>query len=153
MFMPLLMMLAGAAQVEPAAVPIALPTWMAGCWITQPNADGQRSEECWTVPRGTMMLGSGHNFDAGRTVTFEHMRIEQADGSLVFVALPGGQNSTRFMLQATRVGDDLRDGLSFVNLDNGYPQRILYWRDGEELLAEIAFIDGRERVRWRFRRA
>lgn len=150
--MPILLILAGAAQAEPVAQPIALPSWMAGCWITDADSLGVRSEECWTVPHGEMMLGSGHHFNGTRTLSFEHMRIERVDGSLVFVALPGGETPTRFALQATRVGEELRDGLLFVNVDNGYPQRIRYWRDGAELHAEIAFIDGRESVRWRFRR-
>ena len=36
-----------------------LPAWMAGCWEAR---DGDRwSEECWTIPRAGMMMGSGRN--------------------------------------------------------------------------------------------
>lgn len=133
--------------------PMALPIWMAGCWITEANASGARSEECWTVPRGDMMLGSGHHFNGARTLSFEHMRIERAEGALVFVALPSGETPTRFAMQPSAANDGQGDSVLFVNVENGYPQRIRYWREGEQLIAEIAFIDGRERVQWRFRRA
>lgn len=138
------------AQASAGAPATELPGWMAGCWVAE--NEGSRSEECWTVPRGEMMLGSNQTFRGERTLSFEHMRIERVDGGLVYIAQPGGEPPTRFMLQATRVGRELRDGLLFVNIDNGYPQRILYWREGDDLLAEIAFIDGRETVRWTFRR-
>ncbi len=142
----------GQTPAAPVA-PTALPIWMAGCWITEADASGARSEECWTVPRGEMMLGSGHHFNGARTLSFEHMRIERVDGALVFVALPGGETPTRFAGQPSAANDGQGDSVLFVNVDNGYPQRIRYWRDGEQLLAEISFLDGRERVRWRFRRA
>lgn len=131
---------------------IALPGWMAGCWISEGEGDA-RTEECWTVPRGSMLLGSGHAYAGSRTRSFEHMRIERVDGSLVFVAQPGGSPPTRFALQATRVEADLRDGLLFVNAAHDYPQRVQYWREGAELVAEISLIDGSNAMRWRFRRA
>lgn len=130
---------------------IALPGWLAGCWMADGDA-GAHTEECWTVPRGSMILGSSHSFAEGRTGWFEHMRIEQQDGSLTFVAQPRGAPPTRFPLQATMVGPDLRPGLLFVNAANDYPQRIVYWRDGEDLLAEISLIDGSRAQRWIFRR-
>lgn len=131
---------------------IVLPNWMAGCWVSESVGDA-RTEECWTAPRGSMLLGSGHSYEGPRTRSFEHMRIESVDGTLVFVAQPGGSPPTRFTLQATRVGTDLRDGLLFVNVANDYPQRIQYWREGAELIAEISQIDGSNAMRWRFRRA
>ena len=37
----------------------ALPAWMAGCWV---HVQGERwTEECWTTPRGGVMLGSGRS--------------------------------------------------------------------------------------------
>lgn len=131
---------------------VALPDWMAGCWVSEGDGDA-RTEECWTSPRGSMLLGSGHIYAGPRTRSFEHMRIESVEGSLVFVAQPGGSPPTRFALQATRVGADLRDGLLFVNVENDYPQRVQYWREGAELVAEISQIDGSNAMRWRFRRA
>ena len=131
---------------------IALPNWLSGCWISEGEGEA-RTEECWTAPHGSMLLGSGHNYAGPRTRSFEHMRIERVDGSLVFVAQPGGSPPTRFVLQATRVGAELRDGLLFVNVENDYPQRVQYWREGAELVAEISQIDGSNAMRWRFRRA
>lgn len=147
---------ASAAQdTPPSAIDveaIALPNWLAGCWISQGEGEA-RTEECWTAPHGAMLLGSGHNYAATRTRSFEHMRIERVDGSLVFVAHPNGAGPTRFALQATKVGPELVDGLLFVNVENDYPQSVKYWREGPELLAEIAGNDGSNAMRWRFRRS
>lgn len=127
---------------------VALPNWMAGCWVSEGEGHA-RTEECWTAPRGSMLLGSGHAYTGDRSRSFEHMRIERVDGSLVFVAQPGGSPPTRFALQATEGGN----GLLFVNVENDYPQRVQYWREGAELVAEISQIDGSNAMRWRFRRA
>lgn len=146
MAVPLMAQTADAQPTTVSAVP--LPNWLAGCWIAG-GAEGAGTEECWTVPRGSMVLGSGHNFVGPRTRSFEHMRIESVEGSLVFVAHPGGSSPTRFALQATEGGN----GLLFVNAENDYPQRVHYWREGAELVAEISQIDGSNAMRWRFRRS
>ena len=142
---------ASAAQdTPPSAIDveaIALPNWLAGCWISQGEGEA-RTEECWTAPRGSMLLGSGHNYAGPRTRSFEHMRIESVEGSLVFVAQPVGSPPTRFALQPTEGGT----ALLFVNVENDYPQRVHYWREGAELVAEISQIDGSNAMRWRFRR-
>ena len=51
------LMLAGDAASAQTEAP-KLPGWMAGCWISEQGNTGRRSEECWTVARGTMMLGA-----------------------------------------------------------------------------------------------
>lgn len=135
------------AMAPPIVDPMALPNWMAGCWISVGEGDA-RTEECWTAPRGSMLLGSGHSFAGSRTRSFEHMRIESVDGSLVFVSHPNGAAPTRFVLQAPGASDSLL----FVNANHDYPQRVHYWREGAELVAEISLIDGSNAMRWRFRR-
>jgi hypothetical protein len=42
--------------------------------------------------------------------------------------------------------------VTFVNAVHDYPQRIRYWREGEEMFAEISLADGSKPVRWRYRR-
>lgn len=126
-----------------------MPRWMTGCWIGE--AENTLIEECWTLPRGNMMLGSGHTFveemivkhdhsytETARTISFEHMRIErESDGKLVFWALPGGKNATRFVAVHADADDVI-----FENATNDYPQRVRYWREGMELKAQISLIDG-----------
>lgn len=65
---------------------------------------------------------------------------------LSFSASPGGKGRTTFdWLRGER------PGVTFVNLSNDYPQRIRYWREGSDLLAEISLADGSKARRWRYR--
>ena len=122
-----------------------LPAWMAGCWE---QSDGERwTEECWTGPRGGTMLGVSRSGRGDELLEWETLRIERRGAELVYFASPGGKGWTRF--------DGIAEhgpGIAFVNRANDYPQRIRYWRDGNELNAEIALADGTKARRWRFRR-
>lgn len=130
-----------------------LPAWMAGCWEMR---DGERwAEECWTIPRGGMMLGSGRTGTGDHVASWENMRIALAephpDGAVVrmaFVAAPGGGGWTVF---GWSPHEDAA-GVTFYNQGNDYPQRVRYWREGELLNAEISLKDGSEAMRWTFRR-
>jgi Domain of unknown function (DUF6265) len=86
-----------------------------------------------------MFVQRDHSYvEVSRTVSFEHMRIERdADATLVFWALPGGKNATRFVAVHAD-GDDV----IFENSANDYPQRVRYWREGKELKAQISLLDG-----------
>ena len=121
----------------------ALPSWMSGCWQSR---DGERwAEECWTVPRGGQMLGSGRTGDASGVRSFEFMRMEREGERLAFRASPGGGGWTSF--PAT---DDPGEGVTFLNPQNDYPQRVRYWREGGELRAEISQLDGSNVVQFTF---
>jgi hypothetical protein len=136
-----------AAALLPAAAAAQtaeMPSWMAGCWQSR---DGERwAEECWTVPRGGQMLGSGRTGDAGGVRSFEFMRIEREGEGLAFRASPGGDGWTSFA--AT---DDPGDGVTFLNPENDYPQRVRYWREDGELKAEISLLDGSDAAQFAFR--
>ena len=130
-----------------------LPGWMAGCWMTV--GEGSRTEECWTVPRGAMMLGSSHTFQSGETRWFEHMRIVREASGLVFIAQPGGVPPTRFAMTAAPVGADGQPvGVLFVSAEHDYPQRVHYYLDADgALVGEISMMDGSRVQRWVYRRA
>ncbi len=141
------------AQASAAAPATELPGWMAGCWITQEaSADAARTEECWTLARGQLMLGSSHTFVTGTTRAFEHMRIEQRGAELTFVAQPGGVAPTRFALIDSGM-EDGRPWLLFANAAHDYPQHVRYAlaADGA-LVGEIAMADGSRVMRWRYYR-
>lgn len=143
-----LISIAGPATAQGNASGTAqLPGWMAGCWQTA-ESDGERSEECWTAPHGAMMLGSGHLFDASKTLSFEHMRIAREKGALVFIAQPNGAPSTRFTLEKHAPAE-----VSFVNRANDYPQRVTYRLADGDLEAEIAMLDGTKTMKWQFKQA
>lgn len=150
----MLWMIAGILNAAQPAVTrdVELPAWLAGCWMAE-GAEGQ-TEECWTAPRGTMILGSSHSFDANGTSWFEHMRIVSEQGGLTFIAQPGGAPPTRFEARAMTSINGV-ETLEFVNESNAYPQRITYrytharhW----ELTAEISMLNGSRLRTWEFRR-
>lgn len=146
------MVLAVPAAASAQSAEPQLPAWMAGCWEMR---DGERwAEECWTIPRGGMMLGSGRVGVGERVTGWENMRIaldepagEGAAARMAFIAAPGGSGWTTF---AWSPSEDA--GLTFHNAANDYPQRVRYWREGELLKAEVSLEDGGNATRWTFRR-
>ncbi len=125
-----------------------LPAWMAGCWETRTGV--RWAEECWTAPRGGMMIGSGRRGAGERLDEWEVMRIALAapngDGPVIamaFVAAPGGTGWTRFAWSP-----DGGEGVAFHNLANDYPQVVRYWRDGPRLKARISMADGSRTMEW-----
>jgi len=79
----------------------------------------------------------------GRTVEFEHLRIEQLEGRLVYVANPSGQSEMAFV--ETEVTDRK---LVLEAPEHDFPQRIVYERmSPRSVLAWIeGEIDGVSRV-------
>lgn len=145
------MWLIAAAVLAAAAGEPALPGWMAGCW--ERRSGEKWTEECWTSPRAGIMLGSGRSGTGDRLGDWEVMQIERVDTDdpaiprMTFYGAPSGQNRTPFAWVAGN-----GKGVTFVNESHDYPQRIRYWRDGKELIAEIALKDGSKAVSWRYRR-
>lgn len=142
------MLMAAATADQPADI---MPRWMAGCW--EAKSGESWTEECWTSPRGGLMLGSGR-FGRGDTIRdWEVMQIMAGDSDdpsiprLTFFGMPKAQGRTPFSIV-----EDGQPGLTFMNAEHDYPQRIRYWREGEELVAEIALKDGSKARRWRYRR-
>jgi hypothetical protein len=136
-----------AAMVLQPAGKAALPDWMVGCW--ESNVEGQWTEECWTTSRGGIMLGSNRSGAGEQLEMFEMMQIAVVPEKpgIAFWAAPKGVNRTKFDWAPSA-----EPGVTFVNPKNDYPQRIRYWREGEELHAEISLSDGSKPMRWRFSR-
>jgi len=75
----------------------------------------------------------GMHRDIGSKTSFEFMRIEQAaDGSLVYQAQPAGRPATPFKLKSMS-----ESRVEFENAEHDFPQRIIYWRKGEQLCARV----------------
>jgi hypothetical protein len=113
---------AGAARIDDLA-------WMAGSWATQDG--GKTSEEHWTKPAGGLMLGVHRDLDAGKAA-FEFLRIEESGGRLTYLASPQGRPATPFTLV-----ESAAQRAVFANPAHDFPQRILYWREGESLCAAV----------------
>ena len=108
--------------------------WLAGCWSPEKGDPG--SVEHWLSPAGGTMLGMSRTVKSGRTVEFEFMQLrENAEGKLVFIALPSGQKEATFV--ASAVGTD---SVTFENPQHDFPQKIIYRLESSTRL--IARIEG-----------
>jgi len=106
-------------------------SWMSGSWSGA--AGGVDMEEHWTAPKGSSMFGVHRDVAKGRTASFEFLRIEQQGDQIVYLSMPNGRSpATPFPLKeisGTRV--------VFENPAHDFPQRIIYWKDGNDLRARI----------------
>jgi len=134
------------ALPAPAKAAIADMAWLDGAWV---GTRGKRSiEERWSPPRGGAMLGVSRTVSGDRMVGFEYLRIVERDGGLVYVAQPGGNPPTDFVL--TELGSARA---VFDNPRHDSPQRIVYeLSDDGGLSASIGFINGGKPTRFEFRR-
>lgn len=106
--------------------------WLTGCWHLD-NAEPGSGEQ-WMPLAGRTLFGTSRTIKQGRTVAFEFMQLRHRDdGTLVFIALPSGQQAAAFPAleaNATRA--------VFENTSHDFPQRITYTRQGDtQLLARI----------------
>jgi len=123
--------------------------WLAGCWSE--SSERGTVEECWMAPRGGMMIGVNRTTRTGGQTSFEVLRIADSEKGLAYHASPGGQMPpTLFPLVESSQGR-----VVFANPEHDFPQRILYWLDGETLHARIeGDVDGETRsMEWTWTRA
>lgn len=120
-----------------ARVELESLSWISGEWASSDG--GARSEELWTTPAGGVMLGLHRDVRPSGRAFFEYLRIEERDGTLFYVAAPGGTASTEFELDSS--GDSR---VSFVNELHDWPKRITYWRDGQRLCARASGLSSSE---------
>jgi hypothetical protein len=121
--------------------------WLAGSWAG--SASGIDMEEHWTAPKGNSMIGMHRDVGKGRTLSFEFLRIEQQGDQLVYLSMPNGKSpATPFPLKETSA-----NRVVFENATHDFPQRIIYWKDGNDLCARIeGMLNGKagsEEWRWR----
>ena len=108
--------------------------WLAGCWSPEKAEPG--SVEHWLPPAGGTMLGESRTVKNGQTVEFEFMQLRvNADGKLVFIALPSGQKETTFV--ASSVGEH---SVTFENPRHDFPQKVTYRLESSDRL--VARIEG-----------
>lgn len=121
--------------------------WLAGTW-TQETADGRVSES-WLGPANGLLVAVNLIARANGRRSFEFLRIADTAEGFSYFASPGGKAPVEFKLKES--GDKR---VVFENAAHDYPQRILYWREGERLVARIeGSIKGKERnEEWRFGR-
>lgn len=117
-----------------AEADIASLGWLAGCWQAEKGEPG--SGEHWMPPAGGTMLGVSRTVKNGKMIEFEFMQLRlNAEGKLVFIALPSGQKETTFV--ASAVG---KDSVTFENPQHDFPQRVIYRLEDDGRL--VAHIEG-----------
>jgi hypothetical protein len=104
--------------------------WLAGNWIS--CRGDSYVEERWLGPSRGILVGAMLTHGTRRT-SFEYARIApSADGTYVFHAQPAGRPQVEFRLVPAAAGH-----LVFENRAHDFPQRIIYWREGEALHARV----------------
>jgi hypothetical protein len=125
---------------------LADTAFLAGNWAEK--KENIETDEMWLVPKGGMMLGVNRTVLAGKRSAFEFMRIEDREGRPVYLASPEGKPPVEF--KATETSSTR---LVFENAAHDYPQRVIYWREGPDvLMARIeGKVAGKDRSQqWRF---
>lgn len=128
-----LLLIATLATTPLHAAPLDRIAWLAGCW--RGEAAGRTFEEQWMAPRAGLMLGAGRTTADARVTSFEQMRVEDAQGRLVFTSKPSNKPEDSF---TALDGDEGR--VVFENLMHPFPQRVIYQREADGSLA--ARIEG-----------
>jgi Domain of unknown function (DUF6265) len=141
-----LLMVSSAALAEPHRT--AALAWMIGNWVHDEGKE--RVMESWVGPGNGMMVGTNLTAWPNGRRAFEFMRIGETPQGLSYYASPGGRPPVEFRskeLTETRV--------VFENLEHDFPQRVIYWKDGEAMGARIeGTLKGVYRgEEWRFKPA
>ena len=115
--------------------------WLSGHWCARSGE--QLIEEYWLPAQGDLALGMSRTVEAGKTRSFEFLRIEHSGTVTNYVAQPQGRPATAFALSASGA-----DWVRFENPQHDFPQRVEYGRTATGLHAEIAGPgrDGKETV-------
>jgi Domain of unknown function (DUF6265) len=120
---------------KPAAnATVAQLAWLAGTW--NGGAGPVSIEERWTPPAAGAMLAVSRTLKGDRMVAFEFLRIVERDGSLVYIAQPGGRPPTEFTLTAISA-----DSATFENPMHDFPKMIRYSKRADGSL-EARVSDG-----------
>jgi len=122
--------------------------WMAGYWLQ--CEEGREVAELWTTRRGGVLLGLSVT-EGRQAFGFEQVRIETTEdgATMQYVAMPrGAQTPTAFRMSRAGARD-----VAFDNPAHDYPQRILYRREGDVLIARTEGANGADGQEWRYRRA
>ena len=126
---------------------VASLDWMRGTWVHE--GGGARVTESWIGPANGLMVAANLSAFPGGKRFHEFLRIADTDAGFSYFASPGGRAPEEFPLK--ELGDRR---VVFENPSKDFPRRILYWRDGDALVARIeGTAQGAPRSEeWRFTR-
>lgn len=113
------------------------PAWLEGCWQ---HSNGT-TEEIWEIGFDGLMFGRSVTIRHGQLVEFEVMRIQKVEDNFVFFAAPNGRESTGFISTHQSL-----NSISFENADHDFPQRIVYAKSGDGLIASISDLEEKKKI-------
>ncbi len=127
---------------------VAALDWMAGTWVAE-SESGEKVLETWLGPGNGLMVAANLTTRPNGRKSFEFLRIADMASGYSYYASPGGKTPVEFPLK--QQGERR---VVFENAAHDFPQRILYWREGEVLLARVeGTLRGEPRSQeWRFTR-
>ncbi len=135
------------ALPAPAKAAIGDLEWLAGAWVGT-RSSGASMEERWSPPLGGAMLGVSRTVSRGKMSAFEYLRIVERDGGLIYIAQPGGNPATEFVLTELTTTRAV-----FDNPRHDYPKRIVYELSAEGgLSTTIGFMKGGSPRRYEYER-
>tara|TARA_R110002072_G_scaffold300368_3_gene477674 strand:- start:5664 stop:6257 length:594 start_codon:yes stop_codon:yes gene_type:complete len=119
--------------------------WLSGHW--HQAGESQDNVEIWTNSDGGLFLGMNKAVDKKRDrASFEYLRIvRQADGTIDYIAQPGGKDPVAFRLVELSPGK-----VVFTNPDHDFPQRIAYSREKDVLAAAVGTLDQHDMLAFRW---
>lgn len=143
------LLIAGPAAAQDDCRDLAGLAWLAGAWGS--SEEGHQTTEVWLPPAGGLMLGMNRSVSVSGRAFFEFFRIAADEsGAITYFASPLGREPISFRLVECGPGRAV-----FENSDHDYPQRVIYERRGEEMVAAIEGVEAGERKRseWRLTRS
>ena len=109
---------------------IASLDWMAGAWMHEDARS--RVLETWLGPAHGLMVAANLTTFPGARKSFEFLRIADTADGFSLHASPGGRPPTEFRLKESSARR-----VVFENTAHDFPQRVIYWREGDSLMARI----------------
>jgi len=94
------------------------------------------------------MLAVSRTIKGDRMVAFEFLRIVERDGTLIYIAQPGGRPPTEFRLSTITA-----DSAIFENKAHDFPKVIAYTKQPDGTLEARVGDGGQKGETFRFRRA
>ena len=119
--------------------------WLSGVWTC---TKGELAiEEYWTPPGGGLLLGAGRELHGTKLTFFEHLRIEEREGTLFYVAIPMGKGVADFPVTLLKEHE-----VVFENPAHDFPKLIRYRLESDGTL--VARIEGGGKSdEWRYHRS
>lgn len=120
--------------------------WMSGRWLAE--QDGRWTEEHWSAPRASTMMGYSWTGQGTNISEYEYLRLQSGENDeIVYLALPNGRAGVGFYLSRTE-----GTSATFENPTHDFPQLIRYVRNGDVMVATISKMDGSNAMSWTYRR-